>query len=444
MPLPEIGPDLPRIPKTDTDSDTTTFSWVPSQYNNKIPASENSKHDAVVDVGFPCVEIEDLDTITPSGQQVLDTDVNFVSEEREPSKPSKDSSAKDKSFQSLLEKLNDEEWPVREQASKELVKAGSKYFDLLLDAQKNHPELEVRGRAGAAVRAILNNRPAALNQMGDLLDEAIADVAKTGKLSKVIRDKYESFIKTADILKLSRTEDQERREFAKPRFDKDTSTERARTREVLNLIAMRTAPSSQARMDYAGQLIAGGDSKSAVKVLTDAVEKDPSLARLGDSDTLRKLARESNAINDKDFIKAMSMAGNESNLAKDWTQPKAKIVQEIGHLREQTSRFGMTKSNENEWNRMAKDLHKRAQNEPAMRDFLQHQLQLVKRNMVEFYGADEKPQKAWPLLAEMVNAKPGWGWSESPWLVNQVRRQDYEPPHPTRGFNVKPDGTTEK
>ncbi|MBX9666119.1 MAG: hypothetical protein K2X93_00815 [Candidatus Obscuribacterales bacterium] len=443
MVLQDIGPDLPRISKT--DSDTAALPSVLSQDGNKLPAPKKSEHNAVLNEGFPHVEIEDLDLL---GQQDLETspdfDLDVDSEEQEQSKPSKDSSSRNKTFKSLLEKLNSEEWPVREQASKDLVKEGSKYFELLVDARRNHPELEVRGRAGAAVRAILNNRPAALNQMGDMLEKGLGEVAKTGRLSKETRNEYESFIKTADVLKLSRTEEEERREFAKPRFDKETSTERARMRETLSLRAMGTAPSAQARLDYANLHIASGDKNSAVKVLTEAVQKDPSLARLGESDTLRKLARESDAINDKDFIKAMSMADNESHPAKDWTRPEAKIVQEIGHLREQTSRFGMTKANENEWNKLVKDLDKRAQNEPALRDFLKLQLQTAKQNMVEQYGADGKPQKAWPLLAEMVNARQGGGWAESPWLTNQLRRQDYEPPRPTGEFKIKPDGTLGK
>ncbi len=399
-------------------------SFVSPEDNKVLIASMKGNNDTIQANGFPATRIDGvLDIADDEDRLAAYRDTQTDSAPKVLSKEGKES------LRDLLERLNHEEFPVREQASRDLVKAGSKFFDALVEAKKSHPEVEVRGRAGAALRAIINDRPAALNRMGEMQADGLSEINRTGRLSKETREKYESFIKTADVLKLSPAEAEARKDFARLKFEDQPATERAKTREQLSLVAMRVSPSSQARMDYASLLIAGGDKTAAVKVLTEAVTKDPSLARVAESDTFRKLAVESGASGDKTFLKAVKETDAGLNPAKDWTSPKTKIVQEIGALQEQTSRFGMTKQLEKQWNKLVADLDQRSRDEPALQGFLKLHKEFAQQHMVEHYGASGKPEQARRVLDDILRGEPKW--EGSAWMTQMLRRQEYAKVDPT-------------
>lgn len=327
-----------------------------------------------------------------------------------------------KRISTLIDKLGDDQYPVRTKAQRDIVKMGSAAFDSLKDAAKNNPDLEIRQRAKRAVEEILNRPPAALAAMAEMKDGAAADIAKTGSLSKESREKYQKFINSIDELKMGPTEQKARQDWADTvakNFDAPPDQKRSLTKEYKSLSAMRLDPSSQARMDYADSLMAGNDKKEAIKVLADAVTKNPALAKYATSDTFQKLARESGALDDKDFVKAVDKATGKPGTTKEWTEPRAKVVQDIGHLTEQTARFGVTKELEKKWDTLLSDLTKRAEKEPDLAKFLELRTASARKDLVDFLAADGKLDRAKGVLRDMTKADPTW--EQSAWHSNMEK-----------------------
>lgn len=415
MTLSERSPESFIGKDSKTFNDTIAPEAVPS-----ITAEDNrlilaTKHmvdkQTVSQLGFPDFKMEDvLDPITDDHGKI-----------EKPKNP--DTIVSDpmkKRISELIEKLGDEEYEVREAAQREILRIGSPAYAQLEEAKRSSPELEVRRRASSAINQILNEKPAALRAMTEMTLDGLAEIAMTGRVSKETRERYARFIENADDFKMGAAESRARHEFANKRLGPSDSLdlERATKREQLSLVAMRTSPSSQARMDYADLLIAGGDKKAAIKVLTEAVTKDPALAEHGGS-KFGRLARDSGALDDKVFTKAVDTARGRENATKDWSGPKIKVSQNLEYLQEQTTRFGLTKQIERQWNTHLDDLEKRAQQEPAQQKFLEGQLELARMNLVEHLGASGKSERAVQLLSALSKASPQI--EQTAWFKEQAR-----------------------
>lgn len=105
----------------------------------------------------------------------------------------------------LIEKLGDEDFDKREMAQENLVKLGSAAYDPLEKAKQN-TDLEIVWRAKEAQETILKNDPFLRKEINAMYAEAMAEVAKGGKLSPAIREKYQNLIEIPDGLKMSDAE----------------------------------------------------------------------------------------------------------------------------------------------------------------------------------------------------------------------------------------------
>lgn len=436
MTLPDVNPESGMEKGT---------SKVEKPINPEVTAADNhlliawkrtASSEAISNAGLPRLKLEDLDNTDQEDARLERKDGNesevVVSEQMK------------KRVADLIEKLGDEEYEVREGAQAEIVRIGSPAFNQLQEAKVSNPELEVRRRVNSAMRQIINERPAALRAMGELKLDGLAEIGMTGRVSKETREKYEKFIKDANDLKMSPSERKQREElankdFPKPvarlpfplqaqfddqkDFSKTPEVERAATREKFSLRAMRMDPASQARMDYADLLIASGDKKTAVKVLTEAVTKNPNLGKHSESDTFQKLARESGALTDKTFNKAVDAATGKENTTKDWNDFKIyKMAQDVGYLEEQSARFGMTKQLERQWDKLLTDLEQRAAKEPDQRKFLEEHLERSRMKFVEHLSASGMTEKANQMLCTLLKADPEIG--ETAWFRKVARMNE--------------------
>lgn len=348
-----------------------------------------------------------------------------------------------KQVSDLIDKLGNEEFDVREKAQRDLVKLGSPAFDMLKHAAKNNPDLEIRRRSERSARAILNEDPSALRSMRAMKDEALADIQKNGgTLSKESREKYEQFIKNAGDLSMGTNERKARQEFIDKtgkEFNSPPEQQRAASRELRSLSAVRTDFAAQARMDYADALLTAGDKKAAIKVLSEAVTKNPELGKYGGSYTFQKLARESGALDDKAFLTAIEKATGKEGGTKYWNDDRVKVAQDIGSLTEQTARFGMTKELEKKWDDMLSTMEKRSEKEPGLASFLKTRAEHARMEFVDGLTAAGMKERAVQVLEQMVKRDPTL--TESAWYRKIARMNEIAKPDKP---NTRADGTIEK
>lgn len=433
MTLPDVNPES-RMENATSQVEEPITPEITLEDNHLLKAAKGTtSSEALPNLGFPRLKVEDIDN--------LDEDAKLEQNDGKESEVIVPEQMR-KRVADLIEKLGDEEYEVREEAQREILRIGSPALAQLQKTKESTTDLEVRERARSAITQIINERPAALRAMSELKLDGLAEIGMTGRVSKATREKYEKFIKDANDLKMGTTERKQREELANKNFPKITAPlpfplqaqfdrdqqdysalERAATREQFSLRAMEMDPASQARMDYADLLITSGDKKTAIKVLTEAVTKNPNLGKYSESDTFKKLARESGALTDKAFNRAVDATTGKENTTKDWSGFKVyKMAQDVGYLDEQAARFGMTKQLDRQWDKLLTDLEQRAVNEPDQRKLLEGHLERSRMKFVEHLSASGKTEKATQLLSTLLKADPEIG--ETTWFRKAARMNE--------------------
>ncbi|MBX9666774.1 MAG: hypothetical protein K2X93_04105 [Candidatus Obscuribacterales bacterium] len=382
---------------------------------------------------------ENSESSDESNESSDSSDESYVSsdgaalEEQEDEKDQKDEDkpgrkipeALQKKIDGLIESLGDDEFDKRQNASKELRELGSTAWNSLEKA-RSHPDLEIRFRSGKILQSISEQPLTKQSNVTATHNEALAEIAKDGKISPKTAEKFEKLIKAMDGHFMSDKEYEIRRD----KLDKTAYNQQGEKKDRLDALrktselfaTKQVPPVDQVRLDFADALTKSGDKGKAIKVLGDAIKANPELRG---SASFRLLARDAGAFKDKSFAETVDKATGRKNLVNNWAENKrAALYDTVDHMAHETMRKGPTDAIQKQWKTTFDELARQAKDEKGLAGIAEIAKQNGQRSLVEAFGRHGKHDDAVKLMTQMIKEDPQWvntAWMYSMSNLNEAR-----------------------
>ncbi|MBX9666775.1 MAG: hypothetical protein K2X93_04110 [Candidatus Obscuribacterales bacterium] len=331
-----------------------------------------------------------------------------------------------KNIDGLIESLGDDEFDKRQNASKELRELGSSAWNSLEKA-RSHPDPEIRLRSGRILQSISEQPLTKQSRATAMHDEALAEIAKDGKISPKTAEKFDKLISAMDGHFMSDKEYQIRRDKLdktayNPQGDKKGRLEALRNLSEL-FATKQVPPVDQVRLDFADALTKSGDKGKAIKILGDAITANP---QLRDSASFRVLARDAGAFKDKSFAETVDKATGGKNLVNKWAENKrAAVYDTVDHMSHETIRKGPSEAIQKQWKITFDELAKHVQDDKGLAFVATLAKENGQRSLVEAFGCHGKPDDAIKVMTQMIKEDPKWvnaAWMFSMSDLNEARK----------------------